>query len=91
VQIKALSTMLDDNVLAEYSDPMIERIADKEVMLYTVGLVKRHQTAVETQQELKVRGFTDCFIIAYKDGERLTEADIMKYSELYPDLKNMIK
>jgi hypothetical protein len=53
--------------------------------------VKRHQTAVETQQELKVRGFTDCFIIAYKDGERLTEADIMKYSELYPDLKNMIK
>jgi outer membrane protein OmpA-like peptidoglycan-associated protein/tetratricopeptide (TPR) repeat protein len=91
VQIKTLTTMLDDNVLMEYSDPMIEKIANKDIMIYTVGLVKGYQTAEELQNELIARGFTDCFIVAYKNGERLTEADIVKYSELYPSLKNMIK
>lgn len=91
VQIKALTTMLDDNILMEYSDPMIEKVADKDMMLYTVGLVKGYQTAEELKNELIAKGFTDCFIVAYKDGERLTEEDIVKYSELYPDLINMIK
>jgi outer membrane protein OmpA-like peptidoglycan-associated protein/tetratricopeptide (TPR) repeat protein len=91
VQIKSLTTMLDDNILMEYSDPMIEKMANKDVMSYTVGLVKGYQTAQELKKELTARGFTDCFIVAYKDGERLGEADIAKYSELYPDLINMIK
>ncbi|NJN78545.1 MAG: OmpA family protein [Saprospiraceae bacterium] len=90
IQINSLTTMLDDNVLAQYSDPMIERNANSEVMQYTVGLVKGYQTAEELQKELIAAGFSNALIVAYKDGERLTKEDIEKLSDLYPDLKNMM-
>ncbi|MFK7950552.1 MAG: OmpA family protein [Saprospiraceae bacterium] len=92
VQVKTLNTMLDDKVLSEYSDPLIERVADNANMKYTVGLVKSHRTAEELRQELIAKGFTDAFIVVYKDGERLeTKEDIQKFVSLFPDLKNMLK
>lgn len=92
VQVKTLNTMLDDKVLKEYSDPLIEREANESKMKYTVGLVKSYRTAEELRQELIAKGFTDAFIVAYKDGERLkTNDDIKKYVSLFPDLQNMLK
>ncbi len=89
IQVKEMTTMFDDNVLKEYSDPMVERIADSEVMQYTVGLSKTYSTAEELRKQLVAKGYTDCFIVAYKDGERLTKEDIKTLVELFPDLKNM--
>lgn len=91
IQIKELSTMLDSPVLGEFSDAMIERTANTEVMQYTVGLVKNYRNAEELRVQLVAKGFTDASIVAYKDGERLTTEDIKKYTSLFPDLKNMIK
>lgn len=92
IQVKSLNTMLDDKVLSEYSDPLIERNANNTDMRYTVGLVKSYRTADELRQELIAKGFTDAFIVAYKDGERLeTQEDIKKFVRLFPDLQNMLK
>lgn len=91
VQIRALATMLDDKALSQFSDAMIERRVDQEVMKYTLGLAKELKTARELQAELKTRGFTDCYIVPYLDGERLSRDEIETYSNRFPELKELLK
>ena len=91
VQIKSLTTILDDDVLRDYDYPMIERNAAANNLRYTVGLVKSYRMAKELKDELIRKGYTDAVIIAYKDGQRLeTEADLKQFIDKFPDLQNML-
>ena len=91
IQIKSLSTILDDDVLRDYDYAMIEKNADNNSLLYSVGLFKSYRMAKELKDELISKGYTDAVIVAYKDGQRLeTEADLKQFIDKFPDLQFML-
>lgn len=42
------------------------------VLKYTSGKFNTPKEAVEHQNELRTKGFKDCFVVAFKNGERIT-------------------
>ena len=91
IEIKSLSTILDDDVLRDYDYAMIEKNADNNSLLYSVGLFKSYRMAKELKDELISKGYTDAVIVAYKDGQRLeTEADLKQFIDKFPDLQFML-
>ena len=45
---------------------------------YFVGVFNEHQDALIKQSEMKARGFSDAFIVTYKNGERINISNAIK-------------
>ena len=91
VQVKAIKTMLDDDVLVRYPDALIETTPTIDVMRYTVGLSKTFADAEKLRLKLVGDGFRDAFIVAYINGQRLDKDELKKYLTEYPDLNTYLE
>ena len=45
----------------------------EQTTAYVSGLFYSLDEALEYQKKMKRKGYLNCFIVAYKDGEQLTE------------------
>ncbi len=90
VQVKATKTMFDDAVLIDNPSAMIETTYGAGMFRYTVGLHKNFAEATVKLKTIATR-FPDAFIVAYLNGQRVTQEQIPDLVATYPDLKNLIK
>jgi outer membrane protein OmpA-like peptidoglycan-associated protein/tetratricopeptide (TPR) repeat protein len=91
VQIKALKKMLDDDILIRYPDAMIETQPKVDIMRYSLGLFKTYNEAEALRQKLVAEGYTDAFVNAYINGEKMNKSDLTDYVGEYADLTNFLE
>ncbi|MDU8887012.1 N-acetylmuramoyl-L-alanine amidase [Yeosuana sp. MJ-SS3] len=78
VQIAASSRKL---ALRPYNFKGLDNITKEEegkLYRYFYGQTSDYNEIVELQKEAKQKGYTSCFIVAYKNGEKISLADISK-------------
>jgi len=78
VQIAASSRKL---ALRPYNFKGLENITKEEegeLYRYFYGETSDYKEIVELQNEAKQKGYTSCFIVAYKNGEKVSLSDITK-------------
>lgn len=90
IQIKALTQMLDDDVLIRQKDALIETTPTIDIMRYSVGLFKEYDKAEALRIKLVEEGYKDAFVVAYINGERVDKSLYPKYAKAFPDLLNFL-
>ncbi len=90
IQVKATKTMFDDPVLIDNPAAMIETTYGTGMFRYTIGLYEKYTEAAVKLKEISKK-FPDAFIVAYQNGQRITQEQIPDLVATYPELKNLIK
>src|SRR5690625_956390 len=78
VQISASGTMMET---APYNFKGLEgvhRIKSGDLYKYLFGKTDTYKKAQSLQKKAKKSGFPDCFVVAYKNGEQVRLADVVK-------------
>ncbi len=91
VQVAALRSMYDSDVILKYKDPMIEQDAERNLLRYTIGLHRSYSMARSIKNELKSKGVQNAFIVPYVDGVRLKPEEAQEWVGKYSDLNNFIQ
>jgi len=90
VQIKALTKMLDDDILVRYPDAIIETSPNIKVMRYSLGLSKTFSDAEALRLKLVAEGYTDAFVNVYINGQKMSKSALNDYVGKYADLSNFL-
>ncbi len=88
VQVAALKSIYDSDIIIKYKDSMVEEVLNKNLLRYTVGLFRTYSSAKYLKEELIKNGVSGAYIVPYIDGVRLAPSAAAAYSAKYPDLKN---
>ncbi len=90
VQVAAIKSMYDSDVIARFQDPMVELNFGSPIYRYSVGLYQTYNSADQLKQELMRSGIEGAFVVPYIDGLRVSKSEISAYEVLYPDLRNYL-
>ncbi len=90
IQLAALRQMYKSAAFVQ-DDAMIEKEMDKNLYLYTVGLLKTFDEAKKMQQSFTKNGLSDTRIIPYIDGVRIDEETAKLKRTQFKDLANYLK
>jgi hypothetical protein len=71
VQIGAFRNLLKNTTFKGLNPLSSEKEPGSELYKYLVGLFRSYEGAREVQSEVKKLGYTDAFVVAYKDGKRI--------------------
>lgn len=88
IQIGAFVSPVDPENFKEFSPVVGEKIPNSKWIRYVVGEFGQKNGAVEAQRKVRTLGYSDAFVVAYCDGQRVTmaQADIMvKKGECTPN------
>jgi len=78
IQISASSKKLDPKSYNFKGLPEISRIKSGNIYKYFSGSTSDYTKAKEFQKEAKYKGYSDAFIVAYKDGNKIDVSDALK-------------
>ena len=86
------TTQVYTGVAFETEAPVIMyKYAHQNAYLYTAGNFTEYLNALALRNMLIRKGCENCRISAFLNGDRLSQDDWEKYSEEYPELKNLSK
>ncbi|MGK0388699.1 MAG: outer membrane protein OmpA-like peptidoglycan-associated protein [Maribacter sp.] len=92
IQVAALRSMYDSDIIIKYSDAMLEKNSDESLMRYTVGLYDTYSRARQLKNDLQSKdGVKSAFVVPYIDGVRVDPVTAESLSLKYPDLSNFVK
>ena len=92
IQVAALRSMYDSDIIIKYSDAMLEKNSDESLMRYTVGLYDTYSRARQLKNDLQSKdGVKSAFIVPYIDGVRVDPVTAESLSLKYPDLSNFVQ
>ncbi len=74
VQIGAFRTAVREDVFSDMTPVTGERL-DNGLVRYTAGLFTGSDQAEEAKEKVRERGYRDAFVVAYRDGKRITLAE----------------
>ncbi len=90
VQVAAMKSMYDSNIIVKYSDAMVEQDPNRGILRYSVGLFRSYFSAKRLRDDLRKEGVSRAYIVPYVNGVRLEQAQAEQYSTKYPDLRNYL-
>ena len=90
IQIATVNQMYRGVALGVYNDASIEEQQGSGLLAYTIGLYDNYAEALQTRRNLEQDGLTDAKVIAYIDGLRVPEEEIIFMISEYPDLKDYL-
>jgi outer membrane protein OmpA-like peptidoglycan-associated protein len=92
VQVAALRSMYDSDIIIKYDDSMLEKDSNESLMRYTVGLYNSYSRARQLKNDLQSKdGVKSAFIVPYINGIRVDPVTAESLSLKYPDLSNFVK
>jgi hypothetical protein len=59
-------------------DPVMGETLGNGLVRYTAGLFRGFKQASEAKDKVRGRGYTDAFVVAYRDGKRITLGEAMR-------------
>ncbi len=71
VQIGAFSKPIPQDLFKEFTPVSGEKIEGTSITRYMAGFFNNSKTVVEARQSIRELGYSDAFIVAYCDGERI--------------------
>jgi hypothetical protein len=74
VQVGAFRNAIPDDQFAEFRPVMTEGLSSG-ITRYTVGLFTTENVAVGARNQVRGLGYQDAFVVAYRDGKRVSLAD----------------
>jgi hypothetical protein len=77
VQVGAFRNAVPEGTFSDMTPVMAERL-DNGLMRYTAGLFTGMDQANEAKEKVRSRGYRDAFVVAYRDGQRITLAEAMR-------------
>lgn len=90
VQVAALRSMYDSDIVVDYSDSMLENDDTRNLLKYTVGIHRNFSSAKRLERELRAKGVNNAFVVPYVDGLRLEPGMAEALSETHTDLRNYL-
>ena len=72
VQIGAFARPIPQDLFKEFNPVSGEKIANTNITRYMAGFFNSSQSVVEARQSIRALGYSDAFVVAYCDGERIT-------------------
>lgn len=78
VQISASSAELETKPYNFNGLEGVERVQEGTLYKYFYGRTSTYEKAQEYQKKAKQKGFPDCFVVAFKNGEQVRLGDILK-------------
>ena len=91
VQVAALGSMYDSDLILRYPDAMVERIPGSPMLRYMVGAAETYSAAETLRNSLQRDGVAGAFIVPYINGIRTTKEAAEAFSSAYPDLINFLR
>jgi len=73
VQVGAYRKAIPQDLFGAYA-PLMGQKLNNGIIRYRAGLFKKYDQALEARDEIRSKGYSDAFVVAYVDGERLTGA-----------------
>lgn len=73
VQVGAFKNKIPQDLFGDFAPIMGEKL-DNGITRYRAGVFKQYRNALEAKTKIRARGYSDAFVVAYVDGERLTGA-----------------
>jgi len=71
VQIGAFSKPIPQDLFKEFTPVSGEKIEGTKIVRYMAGFFNNSKSVVEARQSIRNLGYSDAFIVAYCDGERI--------------------
>lgn len=90
VQIAMVNQMYRGMTLDHFNDAVVEEEQITGLYAYTIGLYNTYAEALKVKRDMDRFGVTDAQVVAYFDGRRLTEDQLVYYVNDFPDLKAMM-
>ena len=79
VQIGAFRKRVSEEAFSDMT-PVMGETVNPGLVRYTAGLFTGFRQAVEAKDKVRSRGYTDAFVVAYRDGRRIPLAEAMRSS-----------
>lgn len=90
VQIAMVNQMYRGMSLDYFNDAVVEEDQVTGLYAYTIGLYDEYADALRVKREMDRFGVTDAQVVAYYNGRRLKEDQLVYYVNDFPDLKAMM-
>ena len=90
VQIAMVNQMYRGMSLDYFNDAIVEEDQVTGLYAYTIGLYDEYADALRVKREMDRFGVTDAQVVAYYNGRRLKEDQLVYYVNDFPDLKAMM-
>ena len=84
VQVGAFRNKIPQDLFGEFAPIMGEKL-DNGITRYRAGVFTQYRSALEAKTKIRARGYSDAFVVAYINGERLTGAqaqDILRQAQV---------
>ena len=91
IQIATVRQMYRGTALKLYNDVQVEKDPNTGNYLYSIGLYNDFIEANSIMRELSEKGITALKLVAYVDGLRVEEKNLVDYVARYPELKDYIR
>lgn len=92
VQVGAYRNTIPQDLFGEFAPIMGEKLTDG-ITRYRAGIFSKYNEAADARDTIRVRGYSDAFVVAFFDGERLTGAqvrDILRQAAAKDELDNPV-
>lgn len=81
VQVGAFARPLRSDVFSEFNPVSGEKIEGTNITRYMAGYFNSSETVVNAQKQIRGLGYSDAFIVAYCNGERITFGEARRLEE----------
>ena len=71
VQVGAFRNPIPQDLFGAYA-PIMGQKLDNGITRYRAGLFKKYDEAIQARDEIRVKGYSDAFVVVYVDGNKLT-------------------
>ncbi len=87
VQVGAYRNKIPQDLFGQFAPVMGEKL-DNGITRYRAGLFTKYREAVVARNGIRAKGYTDAFVVAYLDGEKLTASEAALIVAQVRDLEN---
>lgn len=81
VQVGAFSKPIKSSVFKEFNPVSGELIAGTSITRYMAGFFNNSDSVVQARQDIRGLGYSDAFVVAYCDGERISFGEARRREE----------
>ena len=78
VQVGAFSKRIKSSVFKEFNPVSGELISGTSIIRYMAGFFNNSDSVVQARQDIRGLGYSDAFVVAYCDGERISFGEARK-------------
>lgn len=81
VQVGAFSRPIPQDLFKEFNPVSGEKIGTTGIIRYMAGFFNSSETVINARESIKALGYSDAFVVAYCDGERITFGEARRLEE----------